>query len=195
MGELFLTVAEIARRLDLPESSVRFYRNRFESWIPTLGKGRSRRYRPEAVEILRVISDLMRAGQSVEAVEAELRRRFPMDATAITQTAAAGTEAAAVGPQDAALLALLTDQVRDAVRDEVERIVRDEVSGLMAEVTTLREEVTRLTRLLSAGQQQDPQPPAAPIEASEPPAVDQVSQPAPARPSRWDRFRAWLAGE
>jgi endonuclease/exonuclease/phosphatase (EEP) superfamily protein YafD len=123
-----------------------------------------------------------------------------MDA-AITQAAAAGTEAAAVGPQDAALLALLTDQVRQAVRDEVERIVRDEVSGLIAEVTTLREEVARLTAALSASKQQaaPSQPVELPQEAQHNATPTEASEsknaPATGKASLLARVALWVRGE
>jgi hypothetical protein len=37
-----LTVAEIAKRLRLPESTVRYYRNRFNAYVPSVGSGRAK---------------------------------------------------------------------------------------------------------------------------------------------------------
>lgn len=107
-------------------------------------------------------------------IDAALKARFPIEGRLQQQ------QPAATQQQDAAA-------IRAALSDVIRQAVREETNEIMAELVELRAEVARLTRLLSAGPQQDPQPPAAPIEASEPPAdVDQVSQPAPARP--WWKF-------
>ncbi len=37
-----LTAAQIAKELNLPESTVRYYRDRFTEYIPTTGEGRNR---------------------------------------------------------------------------------------------------------------------------------------------------------
>lgn len=57
MEKQLLTIAEIAKRLDIPESTARFYRDRFEDFIPSVGEGRKKRYKPETVEILQFIAD------------------------------------------------------------------------------------------------------------------------------------------
>lgn len=183
MGEL-LTIAEAAKRAGLAESTARFYRDRHAAFFPIVGEGRGRRYPVEVVDVLRAIAEAAGQGATPAMIDATLKARFPIEGRLQQQQPAAAQQ------QDAAaVLALLDERIRQAVRDEVERIVRDEVSGVMAELTTLREDVARLTAALSAGQQQEqqqqPQPPAAPIEASEPPNVDQ-SQPAPVRP--WWKF-------
>ena len=61
-----LTIAQIAKQLGLPESTVRYYRDRFSEYIPTTGEGRGRRYRGEAVEVFRVIADKLRAGMPAD---------------------------------------------------------------------------------------------------------------------------------
>ncbi len=47
MNQEFLTIKEIARRLDLPESNIRYYRDRFDRLLPSAGQGRKKRYKPE----------------------------------------------------------------------------------------------------------------------------------------------------
>lgn len=42
------TLREIARTLGLPESTVRYYRDAFSSYVPTVGRGWRRRYPPAA---------------------------------------------------------------------------------------------------------------------------------------------------
>ena len=51
--EQLSTLKDIARRLDVPESNLRYYRNRIGDFLPSTGKGRRRRYFPEAEEIFR----------------------------------------------------------------------------------------------------------------------------------------------
>ena len=179
MGEL-LTIAEAAKRAGLAESTARFYRDRHASFIPVIGEGRGRRYPVEAVDVLRTIAEAAKQGATPDMIDATLKARFPIEGIIQQQQPAAAQQ------QDAAA-------IRAALSDLVRQAVREETNEIMAELVELRAEVQRLTRLLSAGQQQDAQPPAAPTEASEPPQVDQVSQPAPARCGFWgwwDRVRA-----
>lgn len=44
-----MTMAEIAKQSGLPESTVRYYRERFAPYVPAVGEGRGRRYHPEAL--------------------------------------------------------------------------------------------------------------------------------------------------
>lgn len=44
-----LTMAQIAKQLNLAESTARFYRDRFENDIPSVGEGRKKRYKPETI--------------------------------------------------------------------------------------------------------------------------------------------------
>ncbi len=54
----YLTLAEIARQLNLPESTARYYKNKFSAYIPSYGSGRKKRYSAEAVEVLRLIAEM-----------------------------------------------------------------------------------------------------------------------------------------
>lgn len=82
-----LTVAEIARRLNIPESTARYYRDRFAMYIPVFGEGKSRRYRPETLDIIRIIADSFRSGMSAEGVENELKGLFAVNVESQQQTA------------------------------------------------------------------------------------------------------------
>jgi len=52
-----LTMAQIAKQLNLAESTARFYRDRFEDFIPSVGEGRKKRYKPDTVKVLRFIAE------------------------------------------------------------------------------------------------------------------------------------------
>jgi len=46
------TLKSVAKKLKIPESTARFYRDRHEEFIPYIGRGRRRRYTDESLEIL-----------------------------------------------------------------------------------------------------------------------------------------------
>lgn len=51
------TIRDIARELGLPESTVRYYRNAFAAFLPSVGTGRRRRYPAEAIPLLRLVAE------------------------------------------------------------------------------------------------------------------------------------------
>ncbi|MCC8194002.1 MAG: helix-turn-helix domain-containing protein [Deltaproteobacteria bacterium] len=72
-----LTIAELARNLDLPESTTRYYCNRFAEHLPSVGEGRRRRFKPEALDVLRTIAETMRRDKNAYAVDLALRGTVP----------------------------------------------------------------------------------------------------------------------
>lgn len=67
-----LTISQIARSLGVPESTVRYYRDRFEENLPYVGTGRSRRYLPEAVDTLKSVMAAVKNGAPLEEVRQSL---------------------------------------------------------------------------------------------------------------------------
>lgn len=55
-GHLY-TIRDVARELGLPESTVRYYRNAFSAYLPSVGTGRRRRYPAEAIPLLRLVAE------------------------------------------------------------------------------------------------------------------------------------------
>jgi len=51
------TIRDVARELGLPESTVRYYRNAFAAYLPSVGTGRRRRYPAEAIPLLRLVAE------------------------------------------------------------------------------------------------------------------------------------------
>ena len=72
-----LTLTDMARQLQLAESTTRYYCKRFASFIPVVGEGRRRRYGPEALEVMGVIAEYMTSMRSATAVAEALEKRFP----------------------------------------------------------------------------------------------------------------------
>ena len=82
-AENLLSIADISRHFNLPESTTRYYCKRFAHYIPSLGEGRRRRYRPETLEIINAILDEMKQSRTAQAVEEALAIRFPRNAVAV----------------------------------------------------------------------------------------------------------------
>lgn len=88
-----LTMAQIAKQLNLAESTARFYRDRFEDFIPSVGEGRKKRYKPETVEVLRFIAKGYNRNLTAMDIEDGLSRMVARniefeETTAITTAAA-----------------------------------------------------------------------------------------------------------
>ena len=69
-----LSIREISRRTDVPESTLRYYRSLFPEHIPTHGSGRHRRHPEGAIPVFRLIAGMFASGESRAAVRRELER-------------------------------------------------------------------------------------------------------------------------
>lgn len=86
-----LTLKEIAKDLGVPESSLRKYREIFSAFIPSVGSGRSRRYREEAIGILSEIRNLREdMGLPWDAISEKLAEKYPMDGTMVASAPESG---------------------------------------------------------------------------------------------------------
>lgn len=63
-----LSVAEISRQLDVPESTVHYWKNRFAQYLPSVGQNRQKRFKPEAVEVFSVIARMLKEGHTTKDV-------------------------------------------------------------------------------------------------------------------------------
>ncbi|QJB58395.1 MerR family transcriptional regulator [Pseudodesulfovibrio sp. zrk46] len=84
-GKKVLSVAEIARELELPESTVHYWKNRFAQHLPSVGRGRQKRFKPEAVEVFSTISRLLKEGHTARDVMDQLSQAYPLQADAMPQ--------------------------------------------------------------------------------------------------------------
>jgi DNA-binding transcriptional MerR regulator len=106
MNEELLTLKEISRRLNVPESSIRYYRDRFEEYLPARGEGRKRRYRSEALEIFRTIVQGYKNDRNAEEIKDHLERQLQsgsshIENVASSQSSALQTfDASSKSPQD-----------------------------------------------------------------------------------------------
>ena len=70
-----MTMADLAARFALPESTARYYCRRFNAFLPQEGQGR-RRYKPEAVTVFAAVQEAMRRTRHARSVEMELSLQF-----------------------------------------------------------------------------------------------------------------------
>ena len=111
--QTLLTIAELARNLDLPESTTRYYCNRFAEHLASVGEGRRRRYMPEALDTLRTIVETMRRNKNAFAVDLMLRDRQEAAPAASTLPAIAS---GAVAAQMVTLMENQTQALQDIAK-------------------------------------------------------------------------------
>lgn len=145
MGNL-LTMADIARTLELPESTVRYYRDRFTEFIPVVGVGRNRRYRPEALDVLRFIADAMKEGMPAEAVRTTLAAKFAINVEPQQPTAAIPQQYRNQPQQPTA--AILRSVIAELTANAEEALLE-----VAAETATLRNQQQQLHQELEAANQ------------------------------------------
>jgi DNA-binding transcriptional MerR regulator len=76
MAEYFLTLAEIAGKLKVPESTIRSWRNKYVDFIPYVGSGRKRRYPESALKVFKRICELSAEGVTAINIAERLSTDF-----------------------------------------------------------------------------------------------------------------------
>lgn len=71
-----LTIADIARETGIAESTIRFYRDKFAHYLPSVGEGRKRRYEPQAIKIFKEIAKLSNKGTPNPEIDQFLSRQY-----------------------------------------------------------------------------------------------------------------------
>lgn len=71
-----LTIAEIAKRHGLPESTARYYCKRFRDFLPHVGEGKRRRFLPEALPVFETLLKAMEEKKNADSVEEILEAQF-----------------------------------------------------------------------------------------------------------------------
>ena len=69
-------LCELARELNLPESTTRYYRDVFSPYVPSVGSGRRRRYPEEALTVLRFIADAFAVGRTRDEIREALENEI-----------------------------------------------------------------------------------------------------------------------
>ena len=74
-----LSVLSIAKRLNIPESTARYYCRQYADFLPSVGDGRGKRYREGAIEVLQVVVDMAKDNRSSTDIASHLRQQFPVN--------------------------------------------------------------------------------------------------------------------
>ncbi|TVM16897.1 MerR family transcriptional regulator [Oceanidesulfovibrio indonesiensis] len=129
-GTEYMSLREIGRRLNIPPSSVAYYKDRFSRFIPQQGgSGRRTRYPADALPIFKEIRHMFNNNYSAEQVERDLARKFsPMH-----DTGAAPNEARSLSE-----LASVVEKLSDLL--DTQALFRAEIESLRTELSTLRQE-------------------------------------------------------
>jgi DNA-binding transcriptional MerR regulator len=112
-----MTMREIARQCELPESTLRVWRDEFEAFLPAAGEGKRRRYPESTQEALRQVVAWKKSGMPSEQIRQELARRGTAKEKTLRQTTESQLEE---------VLALLRTQASElaALRAEVGELRR-----------------------------------------------------------------------
>ncbi|WP_031484707.1 MerR family transcriptional regulator [Maridesulfovibrio frigidus] len=125
-----LSIAEISRLLEVPESTLHYWKNRFAQYLPSTGRNRQKRFKPEAVEMFSLIAAMLKQGHTTEDVMAELSKKYPVN-VAIEQIMPEGSEQA-VPMQSATVGIEPAVQIAAAMGAEIAKSINEGLKGLFA---------------------------------------------------------------
>jgi len=95
-----LTLQQIAERLNMAPSTVRYYRNKYKEFMPEVAAGRYKKYHLEAVEIIEYIAATTAATKQQQEIKELLSAKYAVnieenenrESTAATATTTAATQ-------------------------------------------------------------------------------------------------------
>lgn len=134
----FRTISEVAEELDVPQHVLRFWESKFPQVRPLKRGGGRRYYRPEDVDLLGRIRQLLyKDGYTIKGVQ-RLMREGALKAK--REAHEADAEEAGAEALDAA-----ADTAADLPLGPLDAAARAELQGLLAELLALRADLRRLT--------------------------------------------------
>ena len=163
MSEDFFTLKELAYKLNVGESTVRFWRDRFNEFIPSVGRGKRRKYRSDALEVLRFIKQQSERRVSAEQIRHGLSRQQPIEG--VWEESQRSAQQERNEPAEGQELAThFVDQLLERVQG-ILQTQNERMAALEAENRELRD---RLSRLEEREKTTAPQPQiAAPAQSRE----------------------------
>lgn len=147
-----LSVAEIARRLDVPESTVHYWKNRFSQHLPSVGEGRQKRFRPEAVEVFATIAEMLGAGHPAAEVMETLAGKYPLTPTAVDESTSAAPAAQMPGNMDGAMqmAQAMGHEIARSIGTYLCRVTDPDIAQSQSDVMQMRQEVDHNNSLITA---------------------------------------------
>ncbi len=131
-----LTLQEIARRLNMAPSTVRYYRNQYQEFMPGVKAGRFMKYEPEAVEIIKFIAAATAATKQQQDIRELLSAKFALNIEETEKGESGATTAAA------------TTTVQQQQTDNSLTVYERQIYGLMEIIKERDEEVKRRDELM-----------------------------------------------
>jgi len=122
-----LTLQEIAERLNMPPSTVRYYKNQYQEFMPGVKAGRFMKYEPEAIEIIKFIAAATAATKQQQDIKELLSAKFALNINDIGKGQSIGATAAAA--------ATVQQQQTDIT------IYKNHIMDLKSEIEFLRDEL------------------------------------------------------
>ncbi len=142
MSRKYISLREVGRQLDIPPSTVVYYKDKFGKYIPSEGgAGRRKRYPVEVLEIFRRIRAMFNDNWSAEQIEQELALKFSV---LIDDQQADQSYDQPVADQSVHGLSSVLSKVADALDNQ--SLFRSEIRSLRDEVAALREEREKESR-------------------------------------------------
>ena len=125
-----LSVAEISRQLDVPESTVHYWKNRFAQYLPSVGQNRQKRFKPEAVEVFAVIARMLKEGHTAKDVMDQLAATCAITPQAAEYSSGPEHLVAAQAPALPGLGPEQVMQIAQAVGQEIGRSLSEALRAL-----------------------------------------------------------------
>jgi DNA-binding transcriptional MerR regulator len=122
-----LTLQEIAARLNMAPSTVRYYKNQYQEFMPGVKAGRFMKYEPEAIEIIKFIAAATAATKQQQDIKELLSAKFALniEENEKGQSVAATAAAAATVQQQQTDITIYQNYVAD-LKSEIE-FLREEL--------------------------------------------------------------------
>jgi DNA-binding transcriptional MerR regulator len=122
-----LTLQKIAERLNMPPSTVRYYKNQYHEFMPGVKAGRFMKYEPEAVEIIKFIAAATAATKQQQDIKELLSAKFALniEESEKGQSVAATAAAAATVQQQQTDISIYQNHIMD-LKSEIE-FLREEL--------------------------------------------------------------------
>jgi DNA-binding transcriptional MerR regulator len=136
MDKSTFTAKDISGQLDIPESTVRYWRDRYQEYIPTTGQGRKKRFQPDALEVFQFLSDVTQTLTSADDIVRALSDRFSQ----IVEVSLEGTAEQQQNNNNAA-----TQQLPVPANDFMP-MVRDIVGSIVEPLQIIAKELQRINR-------------------------------------------------
>lgn len=133
MAKKYISLREVARRLNIPPSTVVYYKDRFAGFIPSEGgEGRNRRYPVDVLDVFKRIREMFNNNWTVEQIEEELSGMRNAAGHVDAQAAQASGRSADDGRDVSKLLLSVSDLL------ENQTLIGGEIRSLKDELEALR---------------------------------------------------------